>query len=89
MIEMRLDNIIRSFMIASLILLIAVLIEAAYFGLNQKNTYYIDDTAYSVAAPFVNNFSSISSPTNTIILVILFVISFVMISNMISKRERS
>ena len=78
---------IRRSMIAGLIVLIVVLIEAAYFGLNQRNTYYMEDTAYSVAAPFVNNFSDISSPINIIVLIIVFVISFMIISNMISKRE--
>ena len=84
---MKLDNIIRCFIIACLILIITVLIEAAYFGLNQKNTYYINNTVYSITAPFVNNFSDICSQQNIIILAIIFTISFMMTLNLISKRE--
>lgn len=74
-------------MISCIILIIAVLIEAAYFGLNQKSTYYINNTVYSITAPFVNNFSEISSQQNIIILAILFTISFMITLNLISKRE--
>jgi len=84
---MKLDNIIRCFIIACLILIIAVLIEAAYFGLNQKNTYYTNNTVYSITAPFVDNFPAISSQQNIIILVIIFAISFMITLNLISKRE--
>ena len=84
---MKFDNIIRCFTIACVISIIAVLIEAAYFGLNQKNTYYINNTDYSITAPFINNFSDISSQQNIIILVIIFVVSFLIASNLISKKE--
>jgi len=84
---MKLDYIIRCFIIACLILIIAVLIEAAYFGLNQKNTYYINNTIYSITAPFVYNFSDISSLQNIIIIIMIFVISFMIALNLISKKE--
>ena len=84
---MKLDHIIRCFIIACLILIIAVLIEAAYFGLNQKNTYYTNNTVYSITAPFVYNFSDISSQQNIIILVIIFAISFMIALNLISERK--
>jgi hypothetical protein len=84
---MKLDYIIRCFIIACLILIIAVLIEAAYFGLNQKNTYYTNNTIYSITAPFVYNFSDISSLQNIIIIIMIFVISFMIALNLISKKE--
>jgi len=84
---MKLDYIVRCFIIAFLTLIIAVLIEAAYFGLNGKNIYYINNTVYSISAPFVNNFSDISSQQNIIILAIIFIISFMLALNLISKRE--
>ena len=87
MIQMKFDNIMRCFTIACAISIIAVLIEAAYFGLNQKNTYYTNNTAYSITAPFVNNFSDISNQQNILILIIIFVVSFLLVSNLISKRE--
>lgn len=86
---MKFDNIIRSFIIASFTSLIAVLLEAAYYGLHPPNTYSVNNTAYFITAPFVNNFSDISSPINIIIISIIFVFSFVIVSNLISKRERS
>ena len=86
---MRLINIIRRFTIAAIILLIVVIIEAAYFGLHQKNDYSINGSAYSVVAPFIINFSDLSSPTNMIFLVIVFIISFMIVSNMISKKKGS
>jgi hypothetical protein len=84
---MRLINIIRRFTIAGIILLIVVLIEVAYYGLHPKSNYYINDTAYSVAAPFFNNFSDISSPINIMFLFIIFVISYMVVSNIISKKK--
>lgn len=86
---MRCDNIIRSFIIASFTSLIAVLLEAAYYGLHPENTYSVNKTAYFITVPFVNNFSDISSPINITIISIIFVFSFVIVSNLISKRERS
>ncbi len=86
---MRFDTIIRSFMIAGLISLIAVLIEAIYFGLKPENSYSIGNTAYSITSPFVNSSSGIGSHANIILLGIIFVSCFVIVSNLISKKERS
>jgi hypothetical protein len=86
---MRLINIIRRFAIAAIILLIVVIMEAAYFGLNPKHDYSINGSAYSVAAPFIINFSDISSPINIIFLVIVFIISFMIVSNVIAKKKVS
>jgi hypothetical protein len=86
---MRLINIIRRFTIAGLILLIVVIIEAAYYGLHPMNNYSVNGSTYSVAAPFITNFSDMSSPTNMIFLFIVFIISFIIVSNMISKRKGS
>lgn len=86
---MGLDRIIRSFMVAGLVSAVVVIIEAAYYGLNSENAHAINSAAYSVAAPFVNNFSEISSPINMMILGIIFVSSFLLASNFISKRERA
>lgn len=74
---------------AGLILLIVVIIEEAYYGLHPMNNYSINGSAYSVAAPFITNFSDMSSPTNMIFLFIVFIISFIIVSNMISKRKGS
>ena len=82
-------NIIRRFTIAGLILLIVVIIEAAYYGLHPMNNYSVNGSTYSVAAPFITNFSDMSSPTNMIFLFIVFIISFIIVSNMISKRKGS
>lgn len=86
---MRLINIIRRFTIAAIILLVVVIIEAAYFGLHPTTDYSANGSAYSVAAPFITNFSDISSPTNIIFLVIVFIVSFIMVSNMIDKKKAS
>jgi hypothetical protein len=82
-------NTIRRFTIAGLILLVVIIIEAAYYGLHPMNNYSINGSDYSVAAPFITNFSDISSPTNIIFLVIVFIISFMVVSNMISRRKGS
>jgi Na+/serine symporter len=73
-------------MIAGLISLIAVLIEAAYFGIYSWNVY---GTAYSLTSPFVNNLADLTSPINLIILTIIFVSTFVIVSGKISKKGRS
>jgi preprotein translocase subunit SecG len=86
---MRLINIMRRFTIAAIILLIVVIMEAAYFGLHPRNDYSINGSAYSVAAPFIINFSDISSPINILFLVIVFIISFMIVSNMIAKKKVS
>jgi hypothetical protein len=84
---MRFINIMRRFAIAALILLIIVIIEAAYYGTRLKNNYHINDTDYSITAPFFVYFSYISSPTNIAFLIIIFIISFMVVSNMISKKK--
>jgi len=89
MIKMRLGIIIRSFMIAILISLIAVIIEAAYYGLHSENAYAVSNAGYSIASPFINNLSDISSPVNLIILGIIFVSTFVISSSKISKKEKA
>ncbi len=73
-------------MIAGLISLIAVLIEAAYFGIYSWNVY---GTAYSLTSPFVNNLADLTSPVNITILTVIFVSTFVIVSGKISKKERS
>jgi hypothetical protein len=77
---MKLDTIIRSFLIAGLISLLALLLESAYYGLRNA--------AYSITSPFVNNFSGISSPINMILITIIFVSSFLIMLNKLSKKER-
>ena len=86
---MKLEIIIRSFLIAVLISLIAVLLEAAYYGLHTRNMYSASNAAYSITSPFINNFSGISSPTNSAILAIIFISSFMIALNLISKREKA
>ncbi|MCO5381625.1 MAG: hypothetical protein NHB15_05560 [Methanosarcina barkeri] len=86
---MKLDTLIRSFMIAVLISLIAVLLESAYYGLHTRNMYSASNAVYSITSPFVNNFSGISSPINTAVLAIIFISSFLIALNLISKRERA
>ena len=84
---MRLINLIRRFTIAAIILLVVVIIEAAYFGLHETTDYSANGSAYSVAAPFIINFSNLSSPTNIVFLVIVFIISFMIVSNMIARKK--
>ncbi len=76
---MKLDIIIRSFLIAVLISLIAILLESAYYGLHTST--------YSITGPFVSSF--INSPLNTAVIAIIFISSFVIALNLISKRERA
>ena len=83
---MRPDTFIRSFIIAGLISLIAVLIEAVYFGIHAWNVY---GTAYSLTSPFINNAADLTSSVNVIILTIIFVLTFVIVSSKISKNEQS
>lgn len=84
---MRMINIIRRFTIAFVILLIVVIIEAAYIGMHPQNDYSSNGSTYSVAAPFITNFSDISSPMNIIFLLIVFIISYMVVSNMIDKKK--
>lgn len=86
---MRFDTLIRSFIIACLISLITVIIEAAYYGLQPENAYAVSNAGYSVSSPFVNNFSDLTSPVNLVILAIIFVSTFVIALSKISKDEKS
>jgi ascorbate-specific PTS system EIIC-type component UlaA len=85
---MKFINTMRRFAISALILLIVVILEIAYFGMQTKNNYYINNSDYSVTAPFFVYFSFIVSPTNLVFLVIAFIISFIVISNMISTKKK-
>lgn len=76
---MKLDTLIRSFMIAFLISLIALLLESAYYGLRTAT--------YSITGPFVS--SVINSPLNMAVLALIFISSFLMALNTISKKERA
>jgi hypothetical protein len=78
---MKFDTIIRSFLIAILVSLIALLIEAAYYGLSSGNTY-------ALTAAFVNNYSDLSSPANIALLTIIFLSTLVICLSKISKKER-
>lgn len=86
---MRLNNTLRSFLIAILISLVAIFVEAAYYGLHPKQLYNFNDTMYSISSPFVTNFADLSSPLNLIILGVIFIGSFLMASNILSKKNRS
>lgn len=79
---MKFDTIIRSFLIAILVSLIALIIEGAYYGIISGNTY-------ALTAGFVNNYSDLSSPVNMIFLAIIFVLTLVIALSKISKKEKS
>ncbi len=79
---MKFDTIIRSFLIAGLVSLIALIIEAAYYGLRPGNTY-------ALTAAFINNYSDLSSPINITLLAIIFFSTLVIALSKISKKERS
>lgn len=83
---MRLDTFIRSFLIAFLISLIVILIEAVYFGIHAWNVYGV---AYSLTSPFVNNVADLTSSVNIAVLTAVFVSTFVIVSGKISKSEHS
>ncbi len=76
---MKLDTIIRSFLIAGLISLLAVILESAYYGLRNAS--------YSIINPFV--ITAISSPMNMAIIAIIFIATFVIVLNSLSKQERA
>jgi hypothetical protein len=78
---MKFDTIIRSFLIAVLVSLIALIIEAAYYGLSKGNTY-------ALTAGFVNNYSDLSSPVNITLIAMIFVSTLVIALSKISKKER-
>lgn len=75
---MKLDTIIRSFLIAGLISLLVLILESAYYGLRNA--------AYSITSPFVS--TGISSPINMILITVIFVSSFLIMLNKLSKKER-
>jgi hypothetical protein len=85
---MKFINTMRRFAISALILLIVVILEIAYFGMHPKNSYYINNSDYSVTAPFFAYFSFIVSPTNLVFLGIVFIISFMVVSNLISTKKK-
>ncbi|MPM80482.1 hypothetical protein SDC9_127529 [bioreactor metagenome] len=74
---MKLDTIIRSFLIAVLISLLAFLLESAYYGLSNK--------VYSITGPFVS--TVLNSPLNMAVLGIIFVSTFFIVLNKIHKKE--
>ncbi|AAM32928.1 hypothetical protein MM_3232 [Methanosarcina mazei Go1] len=76
---MKLDTLIRSFLIAGLISLIALLLESAYYGLQNE--------VYSITTPFFS--SVINSPLNMAVLGIIFVSTFVIVLNSLGKKERA
>ena len=78
---MKFDTIILSFLIAILVSLIALIIEAAYYGLRIGNNY-------ALTAGFVNNYSDLSSPVNMTFLAIIFVLTLLIALSKISKKER-
>jgi len=75
---MKLDTIIRSFLIAGLISVLAFLLESAYYGLSNE--------VYSITSPFV---SVINSSLNMTVLGIIFVATFVIVLNTLAKKERA
>jgi hypothetical protein len=75
---MKIDTIIRSFLIAGLISLIALLLESAYYGVRNE--------VYSITSPFVS--TVINSPLNMAILAVIFISTFLIILNTLSKKER-
>jgi hypothetical protein len=75
---MKLDTIIRSFLIAGLISILAFLLESAYYGLSNE--------VYSITSPFV---SIINSPLNMAVLGIIFIATFVIVLNKLAKKERA
>jgi hypothetical protein len=85
---MRLDTLIRSFLIGILVSLIAVIIEAAYYGLHPAKTSAISSVGYySVSSPFFNHYSDLTSSVNLTILAIIFICTFVIALIKISKQE--
>ncbi|MDM7920029.1 MAG: hypothetical protein QUS12_12810 [Methanosarcina sp.] len=75
---MKLDTIIRSFLIAGLISVLAFLLESAYYGLSNE--------VYSITSPFV---SVINSSLNMAVLGIIFIATFVIVLNTLAKKERA
>ncbi len=78
---MKFDTIIRSFLIAVLVSLIALFTEAAYYGLRIGNNY-------ALTAAFVNNYSDLSSSANITFLAVIFVLTLLIALSKISKKER-
>jgi hypothetical protein len=84
---MKLDTIIRSFLIAGLISLLAVLLESAYYGLHPEKTSSIGNAAYSITSPFIS--TGINGPINIAIIAIIFISTFLVMLNKLSKKERA
>lgn len=76
---MKLDTLIRSFLIAGLISILAFLLESVYYGLSNE--------IYSITGPFVS--TVLNSPLNMAILGIIFVSTFFIVLNKIHKKERA
>jgi hypothetical protein len=76
---MKLDTIVRSFLIAGLISLLAIILESAYYGLHNAS--------YSVTSPFAS--TAINSPMNMAAIAIIFMLTFMIVLNMLSKKERA
>ncbi|WP_269851245.1 hypothetical protein [Methanosarcina horonobensis] len=76
---MKFDTIIRSFLIAGLISLLALLLESAYYGLHNE--------VYSITSPFVS--AVINSSLNMTVLAVIFVSTFVIVLNTLAKKRKS
>lgn len=74
---MKLDTLIRSILIAGLISVLALILESAYYGVHNE--------VYSFASTFA---SVINSPLNMGLLGIVFVFTFAIVLNNLSKKER-
>ena len=74
-------------MIAGLISLLTVLLESAYYGLHPEKTSSIGNAAYSITSPFVS--TGINGSINMLILTIIFISTFLIALNLISKKERA
>ena len=82
---MRFDTLLRSFLIASLISFLALLLETAYYGLHPGDS---SGTTYALTGAFVNNYSDLSGPVNIILIALIFLLTFMIALNKISKKER-
>lgn len=78
MMKMKLDTIVRSFIIAGLISLLVVVLEACLYGM-------IGGT-YSVTSPFFS--TTINNSTNMTLIAVVFISTFLIVMSKISKKER-
>lgn len=76
---MKLDTIIRSFLIAGLISILAFLLESAYYGLSNE--------VYSITSPFVS--TVLNSSLNMAVIAVIFIATFVIVLNTLAKKERA